>query len=127
MLRQQLEKQQMDRNYVQLERDTIETFSHITKKEMRDLECLIGKCERQMGEMDQNHRTEIRVYMQKVRHLEFEHKNNLKSLANEGEKFEREENRRHDHRESMLKEDKASFKTQLLEQELSNAEQIRTA
>ena len=32
------EKTQLDRNYVQLERDTIQTFYDITKKEVRDLE-----------------------------------------------------------------------------------------
>lgn len=32
-------------------------------------------------------RVEIRVYMQKVKHLEYEHQNNIKSIANEGEEL----------------------------------------
>ena len=35
--------------------------------------------------MEDNHRVEVRVYLQKVKHLEYEHNNNLRNIAVEGE------------------------------------------
>jgi hypothetical protein len=40
--------------------------------------------DREMELMEDNHRVEIRVYQQKVKHLEYEHKNNIKSIVREG-------------------------------------------
>ena len=38
MLRQQLEKSMLDRNYVQLERDAIQSYFDITRREVKELE-----------------------------------------------------------------------------------------
>lgn len=84
MLRQQLEKTQLDRNYVQLERDTIQTFYDISKKESHDYDQAIAAKDREMEIMEENHRTEVRVYVQKVKHLEYEHKNNVKRVELDG-------------------------------------------
>ena len=70
-LEEQLEKAQLDRNYVQLERDTIQTFYDITKKEVRDCEQGIMLKDREMETMEENHRVEVRVYIQKVKPLEY--------------------------------------------------------
>lgn len=61
MLRQQLEKSQLDRNYIQLERDTIQTFYDITRHEVSDLEMAISAKDREMELMEDNHRVEVRV------------------------------------------------------------------
>ena len=50
----------------QLERDTIQTFYDITKKEVSDLNLAISAKDKEMETMEQNHRVEIRVYIQKV-------------------------------------------------------------
>jgi len=71
MLRQQMEKANLDRNYLQLERDTIQNFYDITKSEILQLDNLIAKKDRAMEEMEDNHRVEVRVYLQKVKHLEY--------------------------------------------------------
>jgi len=55
MLEQMKERAQLDRNYVQLERDTIQTFYDITKKEVRNLEMQVSKKDREMEQMEDNH------------------------------------------------------------------------
>jgi len=125
MLRQQLEKAQLDRNYVQLERDTIQTFYDITKKEVTDYENAIQQKDREMELMEDNHRVEVRVYIQKVKHLEYEHKNNVKRVKQEGTVSIEEESEAHMLREGELKKGKKSLKLELKERELSNEDEIK--
>ena len=125
MLRQQLEKAQLDRNYVQLERDTIQTFYDITKKEVSDLDLQVMQKDREMELMEDNHRVEVRVYIQKVKHLEYEHKNNIKRVKNEGTISLEEESDMHDTREDDLKKGKKSLKLECKERELANEDEIK--
>jgi ubiquitin len=125
MLRQQLEKAQLDRNYVQLERDTIQTFYDITKKEVGDLDLQVMQKDREMELMEDNHRVEVRVYIQKVKHLEYEHKNNIKRVKNEGTISLEEESDMHDTREDDLKKGKKSLKLECKERELANEDEIK--
>ena len=43
--------------------------------------------EKDMESLEENHRVEVRVYSQKVKHLEYEHKNNVKKSGVEGGKI----------------------------------------
>jgi hypothetical protein len=126
MLQQQLEKAQLDRNYVQLERDTIQTFYDITKKEVSDLEMGIVSKDREMELREDNHRVEVRVYIQKVKHLEYEHKNAIKKVHRDGETMLVEEGDNHDGREHHLKKDKKDLRLELKERELENEDEIKT-
>ena len=67
----------------------------------------------------------MRVYLQKVKHLEYEHKNNLNNIASEGESFLGEEHENHDNREFELKKAKKSLKMELTEREAANADVIK--
>ncbi|GLE02389.1 hypothetical protein PINS_up011227 [Pythium insidiosum] len=124
MLRQQLEKAQVDRNYVQHERDMIESFYDITKQEIADVENQVMAKDREMEIMEDNHRVEVRVYVQKVKHLEYEHKNNLKRVSADGVGHLDEERDLHQHRETVLRSTKQSLKLELKERELSNEDEI---
>ena len=68
------------RNYTQLERDTVQTFYDITRKEIQDIEKSIKVAECDMESMEADHIVEVRVYTQKVKHLEYEHKNTKKRI-----------------------------------------------
>ena len=114
MLKTKLEKAQIDRNYVQLERDTIQTFYDITKNETGGLNKKIKAKDREMELMEDNHRVEVRVYIQKVKHLEYEHKNNTKRVKADGQGTLRDEGNLHWQREQDLKEAKKSLKLELL-------------
>ncbi|KAF1325857.1 Sporangia induced dynein regulatory complex protein, partial [Globisporangium splendens] len=124
MLRQQLEKAQVDRNYVQHERDMIESLYEITKTEIQDHENQIMSKDREMEIMEDNHRVEVRVYVQKVKHLEYEHKNNLKRVQADATGHLDEEHDLHQHRETVLRSTKQSLRLELKERELSNEDEI---
>ena len=124
MLQQQLEKCQADRNWTQLERDTVQTFYDVTRNEVRDLEMSIAAKDRAMELMEDNHRVEVRVYVQKVKHLEYEHKNNLKAVDVDSEGFKGDEEQAHNARVEGHKGDKKSYKDELREKSLSNAQEI---
>jgi hypothetical protein len=123
MLNEQLRKQKLDRNYVQLERDTIQTFADITHKECTDLDRKVELKDKDMEKMEENHRVEVRVYLQKVKHLEFEHRNDLTNIWAEGDMLLEEEVEDHDGKESGLKTDKTQLKMELQEGELVNCEE----
>jgi hypothetical protein len=124
MLHQQLEKIQADRNWTQLERDTVQTFYDITRQEVREFEMSIQKKDRDMEQMEDNHRVEVRVYVQKVKHLEYEHKNNLKGIDVDSEALMGEETDMSDGRVTDYKKSKKVIKDDLRERNLKNTEEI---
>ncbi|CAM9270974.1 unnamed protein product [Phaeothamnion confervicola] len=124
MLKQQLEKSMLDRNYVQLERDTIQTFYNITREEVRSLEMAIAAKDREMELMEDNHRVEVRVYVQKVKHLDYEHGNNLAEVGGEARALLAEETARHAGHEEDLQQTKADLKAELRDWARLNAEEI---
>jgi len=124
MLRQQLDKAQVDRNYVQHERDMIESFYDITKQELREHDQLLLAKDREMEVMEDNHRVEVRVYVQKVKHLEYEHAANVKRARADGSGHQDEEQDLHLHREAALRSTKQSLRLELKERDLSNEDEI---
>ena len=74
-----------ERNYFQLERDKINTFWEISKKELEDRKAELRNKDREMEELEERHQVEIKVYKQKVKHLLYEHQNNVSQLKEDGE------------------------------------------
>ena len=72
-----------ERNYFQLERDKINTFWEISKKELEDRKAELRNKDREMEELEERHQVEIKVYKQKVKHLLYEHQNNVSQLKEE--------------------------------------------
>ncbi|GMI41971.1 hypothetical protein TrCOL_g13764 [Triparma columacea] len=124
MLEQQLEASKTQRNWTQLERDTVQTFYDVTRKEVEDLEMAIAAKDRAMELMEDNHRVEVRVYVQKVKHLEYEHKNNLGAIGKESQDFKEDEIGLHSDRVGLQKGDKESLKDDLKEKNVANAQEI---
>lgn len=124
MLRQQLEKSMLDRNYVQLERDSIQNFFDISTREVNEVHLAIAAKDREMELLEDNHRVELRVYQQKVKHLEYEHKNNIKGIIRDGTGFLETEQRDHDARERELLKFKEQLKFEQMEVELVNAGKV---
>lgn len=125
-LKNKLEVAQLDRNQVQLDRDTIQTFYDITKKEVRDYDMAITAKDREMEIMEDNHRVEVRVYVQKVKHLEYEHKNALGRITSETKTSLFEEKDAHTDQESDLRAAKRALKMELRENELVNAREVKS-
>jgi hypothetical protein len=79
-LKDGLKKEAEERNYFQLERDKINTFWEITKKELEEKKAELRNKDREMEEMEERHQVEIKVYKQKVKHLLYEHQNSITQL-----------------------------------------------
>ena len=69
-LKTELNAQLKRRNRSQLERDTMQTFFDITKRQVRTLELEIEAEERVKEKLEENHAIEIKVYVQKAKELE---------------------------------------------------------
>merc|ERR1711907_672364 len=76
-----------------------------------------------MGE--ERHQVEIKVYKQKVKHLLYEHQNNISQLKEEQERALKLQLEDHRLRESESKKDKRSLKLELKELELAHEDAIR--
>jgi len=109
----------------QLERDTIQTFADITHGECEGVDRQVTLKDREMEDMEKNHRVEVRVYLQKVKHLEYEHRNNLGNIGVETENFVGEEEDGHEAKEGDLKNQKKALKMELQEGEWVRSEEAK--
>jgi len=64
------------RNMLQMEKDMVHDFYHNTREEIKELDAKVKNFDTDMQTMEEAHRTQIKVFMQKVKHLEYEHSNN---------------------------------------------------
>lgn len=104
--------------------DSIQQYYDITKREVRELELSIAAKDREMELLEDNHRVELRVYQQKVKHLEYEHRNSLKSIVQTGTSLLETENVGHESRERELLKAKEQLKFDQMEQEIVNASKV---
>lgn len=124
-LREELEREREERNYFQLERDKVNTFWEITKRQLEEKKAELRNKDREMEDAEERHQIEIKVYKQKVKHLLYEHQNNISELKAESTvalKLAQDENRSS---ELDLRKDKRSLKVELKEQELSHEDVIK--
>jgi len=121
----ELDREREERNYFQLERDKINTFWEITKKELEDRKAELRNKDREMEELEERHQVEIKVYKQKVKHLLYEHQNNVSQLKEDGELALKLQQEQHRQREAESKKDKRSLKLELKELELAHEDAIR--
>jgi len=124
-LKDGLKKEMEERNYFQLERDKINTFWEITKKELEEKKAELRNKDREMEEMEERHQVEIKVYKQKVKHLLYEHQNSITQLKTDLEMATKMLQDEHRARERELKEDKRRLKTEMREAEIAHEDAIR--
>jgi hypothetical protein len=120
-----MKKEAEERNYYQLERDKIMTFWEITKKDLEDTQAQLRNRDRQMEELEEKTAVEIKVYKQKVKHLQYEHQNNVTLLKTDNEMTTKLQEDEHRNREAELKKDKRSLKVEIKESQLANEDVIR--
>uniref|UniRef100_A0A8B9G9C4 Dynein regulatory complex subunit 4 n=1 Tax=Amazona collaria TaxID=241587 RepID=A0A8B9G9C4_9PSIT len=80
-LREELDWEQEERNYFQLEHDMMHTLWEITRRQLEEKRVELCNEDR---EMEEQHQVEVRVYKQKVKHLLYKHQENLTELEGEG-------------------------------------------
>lgn len=124
-LRTELDREREERNYFQLERDKVNTFWEITKRQLEEKKAELRNKDREMEDAEERHQIEIKVYKQKVKHLLYEHQNNIAELKAESTvalKLSQDNNRGN---ELDLRKDKRSLKVELKEQELAHEDVIK--
>jgi hypothetical protein len=120
-----LDREREERNYFQLERDKINTFWEITKRQLEEKKAELRNKDREMEDGEERHQVEIKVMKQKVKHLLYEHQNNLAQLKSEAQLDLKVNQETHDDAERELRHDKRNLKVTLKEEELAHEDVIR--
>lgn len=124
-LREELDREREERNYFQLERDKVNTFWEITKRQHEEKKAELRNKDREMEEAEERHQVEIKVYKQKVKHLLYEHQNNIAELKAESAVSLKLAQDEHKNNEQDLRKNKRSLKVELKEQELSHEDVVK--
>jgi len=98
----------------------VHDFYHNTRSEIKELEARIKNFDTSMQSMEEVHRTQIKVFMQKVKHLEYEHGNNCQKVKVDAEKIMKDERVHHVDNEKDMLAKKKEQKTQYLGDESTN-------
>ncbi|XP_018618923.1 dynein regulatory complex subunit 4 isoform X3 [Scleropages formosus] len=125
-LREELDREREERNYFQLERDKIHTFWEITKRQLEEKKADLRNRDREMEESEERHQVEVKVYKQKVKHLLYEHQNNISELKAEGVVATKLLQQEQNQQENELRRTMRTLKVDLKEQDLSNENLIRS-
>lgn len=123
-LRSDTDKVARERAQSQVDRDAVDRFFDITKKELRESELACVAKEREMELMAENHRVEVKVYQQKVKHLEYEHAHGMRKLAADEDVMLRADEDAHLRREAAMRAEKMAIKSRMREMEEANAEAV---
>ena len=124
-IREELDREREERNYFQLERDKVNTFWEITKRQLEEKKAELRNKDREMEDSEERHQVEIKVMKQKVKHLLYEHQNNLAQLKSEAQLELKVNNELNEDTQIGLRQDKRNLKITNKEQELSNEDLIR--
>ncbi|KAK3746758.1 hypothetical protein QZH41_013584 [Actinostola sp. cb2023] len=124
-MRDELDREREERNYFQLERDKVNTFWEISKRQHQETKAELRNKEREMEEAEERHQVEIKVYKQKVKHLLYEHQNNIAELKAESSVALKLAQDEHRTSEQDLRKNKRSLKVELKEQELSHEDVVK--
>jgi growth arrest-specific protein 8 len=104
--------------------DSIQEYFDITNREVKELELAAAAKDREMELLEDNHRVELRVYQQKVKHLEYEHRNSVKGIIVEGVSLLDAEKTSQENCENELLRSKEQLKFEQMEIELVNANKV---
>ena len=123
-LRDQLSDLKSKRNYIQNDRDMVENFYNNTRKEIDELEKRITNKETKAERLEIEHRAEIKVFMQKVKHLEYDQKAANDIIKGRDSKDRTQEDTYHKDWLNDMKKGKKELKEQLGSNEAENQQKV---
>lgn len=103
------------RNYIQMDRDMVEQFYHNTELEIEELRTEILNRETEGENMQQAHNTEVKVFLQKLKLLEYEQEKADMSIERDGEDAKLKENKYYEDRMKDMKKRKQDLKKDLVD------------
>jgi growth arrest-specific protein 8 len=124
-LKEKLQDMKIRRNYLQIEKDMIHDFYHNTREEIKELEARVINYDTKMQDAEAKHRTDIVSHMQKVKHLEYEHKNSCGTVKQDADKDMKHEKSHHTDNEKANLDDKGQRKSEYVISEKSNIADIQ--
>ncbi|KAK9712535.1 Growth-arrest specific micro-tubule binding [Popillia japonica] len=124
-IKEENEREREERNFFQLERDKIRTFWEITRSELEETKAKLRNKDRQIEEAAEANEEELKFFKQKVKHLQYEHQNNLTECKAEAMVSLKLAQDDHTEQERELLRDKRELKSKIREDELSNQDQIK--
>jgi len=113
-----LSKAKAMRNFHQLERDKINAFWEITKREIEAAKAELRNKERVKAEMEERHQVEMKVYKQIMRHVLYEQKIQIANMKMEAERTLKNKQEEHRDKENDLKQGCRDLKLLKKEQDL---------
>lgn len=108
------------RNYIQMDRDMVQGFYDNTRKEIDDLKIQIINKESESQKLEEEHQMEVRVYLHKVKQLEYEQEKTNKEIENDGEEAKKKETEYFDQRLTDMTKDKLKLKSDYTTKEKDN-------
>jgi len=118
---------QTKRNFVQNERDLLENFSNTTKGESDDLKLKLSNQSTAAEVLENDHRVEVKVYLQKVKHLEYDQKLNRRHAQEIGDRDMKIEDGAHNQRSKDMQKSKTDEKKQYTKNDEVYQGEIRLA
>jgi growth arrest-specific protein 8 len=119
-------KEEHDFNEFQQQREKLNYFWIVEKKKLEDKRVELRNKDRELQDLEEKHQVEIKIYKRRLKHLLFEHQNELtrkKTEAEEALKMAQDDDRE---TENDLKEDRRLLNSNLKETEFSHEEYLRS-
>ncbi|GAB9465320.1 hypothetical protein Gpo141_00002731 [Globisporangium polare] len=119
-------KEEQAFNEFQQQREKINYFWIVEKKNFEDRKAELRNKERERQDLEEKHQVEIKVYKQRVKHLLYEHQNAITELKKDMEKSLKLSQDDYRDNERELKSDKRRLKFDLKEIELSHEDYLKS-
>lgn len=118
-------KEEHDFNEFQQQREKLNYFWIVEKKKLEDKRVELRNKDRELQDLEEKHQVEIKIYKQRLKHLLYEHQNEITQKKTETEKALKMA--QDDDREGELdiKEDRRALSTVIKEIEVTHEEYIR--
>ena len=125
VLSEKLSTIQEERSYFQLERDFLQKMYDIVHEhEYAENVVNFKNMESDLEALQKKHRNNIRMYVQKVKHLDYDHQNTMNSISMEADMLQNEESTLHQHKKENLLKNKRILSAELLKTTKLNEAEI---
>ena len=125
-LNRAIKKEQDDFNEFQQQREKLNYFWIVEKKNLEDKKSDLRNKVRELQDLEEKHNVEIKVYKQRVKHLLFEHQNETTQLKTESETTLKLLEDEHRVGIAELKKDRRSLMIDLKELELAHEDYLKS-
>jgi len=118
--------EEMKFNDYQQQREKLNYFWIVEKKNLEDAKAELRNKERELQDLEEKHQVEIKVYKQRVKHLLYEHTNEITQLKAAAESSLKMSQDNHRAEESEIKKDRRNLKVGLKAIELSHEDYLNS-